>query len=115
MKLYCITEWRAKCHHVRNGGLLTVPPQTTIIIPESNTTEYVFTTGTTVLPTKSNDIDSLDIPQNSSMEIVSNSFTAVNRSTAETTTSSFHGQRIWLKNHGEVTKLSFLLLLIICH
>ena len=40
----CKQKWRAKCNHVRNGGLLTNPPPTTMIMPESNTTSIVWTT-----------------------------------------------------------------------
>ena len=40
----CRQQWRAKCSHVRNGGLLTTPPPTTMIMPESNTTSILWTT-----------------------------------------------------------------------
>ena len=43
----CRQKWRAKCYHVRNGGLLTSPPPTTMIMPESNTTSIVWTTSAT--------------------------------------------------------------------
>ena len=107
---------------MRNGGLLTVPPQTTMILPESNTTEYVFTTATTASPTgadrapmifKSDDNDSLATTHNS-MGIVSTSFTVMDRQTTVNYPIRFYGH-ILLQNHGEVTKLSLLFLLIIFH
>ena len=45
----CREKWRAKCHHVRHGGLLTNPPPTTMIMPESNTTSIVWTTSATTI------------------------------------------------------------------
>ena len=45
----CRQRWRAKCNHVRTGGLLTTPPPTTMIMPESNTTSFVFTTSVTTI------------------------------------------------------------------
>ena len=45
----CRQRWRAKCNHVRTGGLLTTPPPTTMIMPESNTTSIVFTTSVTTI------------------------------------------------------------------
>ena len=45
----CRQRWRAKCNHVRTGGLLTTPPPTTMIMPESNTTTIVFTTSVTTI------------------------------------------------------------------
>ena len=45
----CRQKWRAKCNHVRHGGLLTNPPPTTMILPESNTTSIVWTTSATTI------------------------------------------------------------------
>ena len=45
----CRQQWRARCYHVRNGGLLTSPPPTTMIMPESNTTSIVWTTSATTI------------------------------------------------------------------
>ena len=47
MTSVCMQRWRAKCFHVRNGGLLTSPPPTTMILSESNTTSIVYTTSAT--------------------------------------------------------------------
>ena len=44
----CRQKWRAKCHHVRNGGLLTIPPPTKMIMPESNTISSVRTTSAVI-------------------------------------------------------------------
>ena len=41
MTTYCRQRWRAKCNHVRTGGLLTRPP------PESNS--IVFTSSFTTI------------------------------------------------------------------
>ena len=45
----CRRRWRAKCNHVRNGGLLTTPLPTTMIMAESSTTSIVFTTSVTTI------------------------------------------------------------------
>ena len=39
----------SKRHHMRNSGLFTIPPLTTMIIPESNTTTYFLTTSATMI------------------------------------------------------------------
>ena len=45
----CRRRWRAKCNHVRTGGLLTTPLPTTMIMAESSTTSIVFTTSVTTI------------------------------------------------------------------
>ena len=60
----CRQKWRAKCNHVRNGGLLTNPPPTTMIMPESSTTSSVRTTSAaTIVNSEEN------LPKNRSISV----------------------------------------------
>ena len=73
----CRERWRAKCYHVRTGGLLTSPPPTTMIMPESNTTTIVITTSGTTLENQNDQSHSISSTEKMSSESINGSGQAI--------------------------------------
>ena len=73
----CRQRWRAKCYHVRTGGLLTSPPPTTMIMPESNTTTIVITTSGTTLENQNDQTHSISSTEKMSSKSINGSGQAI--------------------------------------